>query len=255
MSCVVVRKYYLFDESSKISLERRISNVVAYCYNHNFHIDFQKIHLKKMTNRLVYVLLPICYESEHDVYFNLLKNIVFRVGRAKLADHYVDNAFKSGMVDKEIHIDDDDVSFNWKNLNSKREIIRVSRLLGHWSTVHCPTFGKIFFGDSWKAPNESSVKVVSSNGTRKLNKAEIKAIISPKMKCYVVQLNVSESTLSNLKNFIKVPINEIELENERQISPKMKAFDIKEDYVEKCWAALRRGEWLLNFDTEVRKTN
>lgn len=208
-----------------------------------------------MTKRLVYILLPICSEFKYDVYFNLLKNVVHRVGRAKLARHYVSNAFKSGMVDKEIHINDSDVSLSWRTFKSKREIIRVSRLLGHWSTANCPSFGKNFFGDSWEPPNLNCVKVVSSNGTGTLDNTEIEAILSPKMKCYVVQLNVSESTLFNLNHFIKVPINEIELENERRISPKMKAFDIKKDYLENCWAALRRGKWQVYSGTEVRKTN
>lgn len=202
---------------------------------------------------VVYVLLPVCAESQYDVFFNLLKNVVGKVGRARLTEHFLDNAFKSGMMNDEILIDEDDVSLSWKIRNSKREKIRQSQLLGHWSTANCPTVGKVFFGNTWQAPEDNFVKVNTRKGIKVMAAAEIDNIIFQKMKCHLVELNVKSSTLPNLKHFVKVPIREIEVENESQISKisTMKSFDIKEDYMQKCWEALKRGAWLSN--TQVRQ--
>lgn len=199
----------------------------------------------------VYVLLPTCVELKHDVFFNVLKNVVFRVGRARLTEYFQDHAFKSGMMNDGVHIDEDDVSVSWQIRNSKREGIRQSQLLGYWSTTNYPTFGKVFFGDTWQAPKGNFVTVKTRNGVKSMAADEIDNIIFQKMKCHLVELKVSTSTLSILNNFVKVPISEIDVENESQVSPKMKFFDIKKDDMEKCWEALKRGVWLSN--TQVRK--
>lgn len=204
-----------------------------------------------MANNPVYVLLPICVEFEHDVFLNLLRNVVGRVGRTKWTDHCLDNAFKSGMTVENIVAGEDDITTNWKNCNSQRNRILQSKLLGYWSTTNCPTFGKVFFGNNWLPPKGNFVKFEASNCTKIMTAAEIDRIIFPKLKCYVVELNVCESTLANLKHFVKVPIDEIHLEYVKQISSKIKSFNIQENYLEKCWAALKQGEWLV--DTEVRR--
>lgn len=201
-------------------------------------------------NSVVYVLLPICVESKHDVFFNVLKNVVHRVGRTRLSDHFLDNAFKSGMVTENFVIDEDDILVNWKICDSKLAGIGQSTLLGLWSTVNCPLFGKIFYHDTWQAPQGNLVKVQSKNGTKSLAAAEINEIIFHKMKCHLIELNVCESTLLNLKHFVTVPISEIEVGKGLQITKQMKSFDVKNDFAGKCWAALKRGRWLAN--SEVR---
>lgn len=199
---------------------------------------------------VVYVLLPTCVELKDDVFFNLLRNLVGRIGRAKSIEHYLDNAFMSGMLNDRIHIDEDDVSVSWKICNSKRDGIRQSKLLGHWSTTNCPTFAKTFHGDTWQASKRNFVTVETRKGIKSMAAAEIDNIIFRKMKCRLIELTVKSSTLSNLKHFVKVPISEVDVENESQISPKMKSFDIQKDCMEKCWEALKRGTWLSN--TQVR---
>lgn len=204
-----------------------------------------------MESSTVYVLLPICVESKYDVFFNLLKNVVGKVGRARFTEYFLDNAFKSGMTNESIQIDEDDVSLDWKICNSKREAIRQSHLLGHWSTKNSPTFGKVMLGDAWQAPEGKSVMVERRKGIESFPTEEIDKIIFKKMKCHLVQLNVKMTTLPNLKHFVKVPISEVDVENECQVSSKMKTFDIKENCMEKCWEALKRGAWLSN--TQVRQ--
>lgn len=178
---------------------------------------------------------------------------MFRAGRVKLIDHYLDNAFKSGMVSEEIRIVSDDTSLCWRNRNSKREGIRQSKLLGYWTTTNFASLGKVFFEDSWEASKGNFVTVESGNNTRTITAAEIDEIILPKMKCSVIELNVCESTLSNLKHFVTVPIDEIEVYNALQLTRKMRFFDIRKDYVEKCWTALKRGKWQGN--RQVRNKN
>lgn len=206
-----------------------------------------------MDNNPVYILLPICVEFEYDVFLSLLRNVVGRVGRTKLTGHYLDEAFKSGMMTENIVVDDDDITSSWHGRDSQRNRIRQSKLLGYWSTTNFPTLGKVFFGNGWHAPKGNFVKVETRNGSKTMTAAEIDEIMLPKLKCCVVELNVCESTLTNLKHFVKVPINEIDVGNGSKISPKINIFDIKNNFVRKCWAALKHGEWLENINIEVRR--
>lgn len=203
-----------------------------------------------MESSVVYVLLPTCVECKYDVFFNLLKHVVGKVGHARLTEHFLDNAFKSGMMNDSIQIDEDDVSLDWTICNSKREGIRQSQLLGHWSTTNCPNFGKVMIGDTWQAPEGKSVMVKTRKGVLPFAADEIEKIIFEKMKCHLVQLNVKTTTLSNLQHFVQVPISEVEVGKGCQVTAKMKIFDIKKDCMEKCWEALKRGAWLSN--TQVR---
>lgn len=190
---------------------------------------------------IVYILLPNCTRSDHNVFFNILKNVVFRVGRVKLTEHYLDNAFKEGMLAKEDQIDFTGAE-TWSIHSSKRDKTLLWRLLGYWASRSCPLFGKILFGDSWKTTD-------SVGGFDD----EIDNFVVQKMKCILVELNVSESTLLLLKHFVEVPVNEIGLENMIQISPKMKLYDVETNYWDKCWASLKCGKWLGTSDMEVRK--
>lgn len=203
--------------------------------------------------QMVYILLPVCVEFEHDVFFNILKNVVGRVGRLKLAEHYMDNAFKTGMTADEIIIQEDEVSSSWKIDKSSEASVRKSQMLGYWSRTHCPGFTKNFFGESCKPPQENIVKLKSLYDTKTMTSGEVDKVISPKLECSIVELSISESTVTNLKHFVHVPINEIEVYGEVKISQRMKSYNIKDEYLPKCWAALKRGEWLEDDNTQVWK--
>lgn len=217
-------------------------------------LDFAvKISLKKMENSPVYILLPCCVEFKNDVFLNVLKNVVGRVRHDKLSEHYIDNAFKSGMMAEDIVVDEDDLSLSWKNCQSEQKLIRQAKLLGFWSATNCPTFGKVFFKNKWRPPRDNFIEVESKNGTKRMTAADFDLIIVPKLKCCVVELNVCKSTLVNLKHFVTVPRNEIDMCNGFKFSTISTIFDVKEDFVGKCWKALKCGKWLMNTDTEVRK--
>lgn len=203
--------------------------------------------------QMVYILLPVCVELEHDVFFNILKNVVGRVSRSKLAEHYVDNAFKTGMTADEIILREDDVLSSWKMDKSSEASVRKWQILGYWSRTHCPGFAKIFFGESCNPPQENIVKLKSMHDTKTMTSDEVHKVISQKMECAIVELNISESTVTNLKHFVSVPINEIEVYGEVKISQRMKSHNIKDEYLTKCWAALKRGEWLVDDGTQVGK--
>lgn len=203
--------------------------------------------------QIVYILLPVCVEFEHDVFFSILKNVVGRGGRSKLSEHYMDNAFKTGMTADEIIIQEDEVSSSWKIDKSSESSVRKSQMLGYWSRYHCPGFTKIFFGESCKPPQENVVNLKSRYGTKIMTSGEVDQVISPKLECAVVELSHAESTVMNLKHFVHVPINEIEVYGEVKISQRMKSFNIKDEYLTKCWAALKRGEWLEDDNTQVGK--
>lgn len=191
---------------------------------------------------IVHILLPTCIRSDHNVFLNILKNIVGKVGHAKLSEHFLDNAFKEGMVATEFQVDFSSAE-KWNSKSSKQEKISLSRLIGCWASRNCDGFGKILFKDSWRT-------VESRTGTPF---AMIDRFVFSKMRCILVELNVSETTLPILKHFVKVPVKEIDVENMVQISPRMRVFDIKKDCLENCWKSLKHGEWLGNSNYEVRK--
>lgn len=200
--------------------------------------------------QLLYILLPVCVELEHDVFFNILKNLVGRVAWIKLEEHYMDNAFISGMTAEEIIIHEEDISSSWKINQSSEASVRKSKMLGYWSKTHCPTFSKIFFCES-QPLQERIVKLKSKYGTKTMTSGEVHTVISPKMECAIVKLNISKSTVTNLKHFVCVPINEIEVYGEVKMSAAMTSYNIKDEYLSKCWAALERGEWLVDDGTQV----
>lgn len=160
-----------------------------------------------------------CVEFEYDVFLSLLRYVVGRGGRAKRTD--LDEEFKSGMMTENIEVDEDDVTSSWRSRNSQMNRISQSKLLGYWSTTNFPTLGKVFFGNGWHPPKGNFVKVKTRNGAKTMTAAEIDEIMLPKLKCRVFELNVCESTLTNLKPFVKVPINEIDVGNGSKITPKI----------------------------------
>lgn len=86
-------------------------------------------------NSVVHILLPFCLETDYDIFFNALKCVVGRVGRAKFTEHFLDNAFKSGLTAVEMVVDEDDISLSWKRRYSKEEVIKQSKLLAFWCSV------------------------------------------------------------------------------------------------------------------------
>ncbi len=201
--------------------------------------------------KTVHVLLPVCVELKHDIFFNILKNVVGRVSRSKLAEHYMDNAFKTGMIADEIIIQENEVSSSWKKDQSSEASVRQSQMLGYWSRAQCPGFTKIFFGENCKPRQENVVKIKSMCGTKTMTSDEVDKVISQKMECAIVELCISESTVTNLKQFVHVPINEIEVYGEVKITQQMKSCNIKDEYISKCWAALKHGEWFEDDSTQV----
>lgn len=190
------------------------------------------------------ILLPVCTESKTDVFLNILKNIV---ARSKINDHYLTDAFMSGMNGEYFEVESDDVSLNWKQLSSETQQICQSKLLGFWTIDKFPSLGKKLFGESYQAPRRNAVKVI---GNSEIEARNIDDLIFSKMKLRVIQLNVCASTFIKLKHFIKVP-GCVGKSNECRISTKMISFDVETQYVESCWEALKVGEFSMNLDNEV----
>lgn len=190
------------------------------------------------------VLLPYCNESNNDVFMNILKNVV---SRSKLDVHYLDSAFISGMNGDELAIEQEDVTVNWTLLHSKEQQIRQSKLLGYWTINGFPSLGKKIFGDAYRAPKRIAVEVV---GNSVMSAETVDDFIIPKMKLRLIQLNVNGSTVAKVKHFVRAPafVGKI---NEQQISRKMKSSDIKPEFLETCWQALKYGEFPKNFDIAV----
>lgn len=190
------------------------------------------------------VLLPICTESKYNVFMNILKNVV---GHSKLGDHYLDSAFKSSMSGGEMAIEQEDVTVNWTQLNSRQQEIRQAQLLGFWAINGFPSLGKKLFKATYLAPNRSAVEVV---GNSVMSAESIDDVIIPKMKLLLIKLNVKSSTVVKMKYFVKVPAFVGE-ENGLKVSRKMKSFEIKTELLESCWQALKYGEFPKNLDPAV----
>lgn len=199
-------------------------------------------------NTPVYILLPHCRESKTDVFFNILKNIV---SRSSLLRDDVEMALKMGMSPERVSIGIDDISLNWEKLSTKSDQIIQAKLLGSWSITNNPLLGKTLFGKKWQAP-ANNVEIKSENDTRVMTWPEIDELLGPKMKCKVIELNLSRSTIAKLKHFVEVPLSEINLCNGKEIpKTKMKSFDIDDVYVQKCWESLKLGKWCESADVEV----
>lgn len=151
-------------------------------------------------------------------------------------DHYLD-ALKSGMTAKTLCVKQNDLLVDWKELTSKSQQLRQYQLLGYWATHNYPDLGKKLFGETWKAVQRQSIEVI---GSEAMSSDAVDAVIMRKMKVRSIELNVCQSTLSKLRHFVETPNNIVKC-NEIRISPKIKSFDIKDDYIEKCWKALKYG--------------
>lgn len=195
----------------------------------------------------VNVLLPTCIESKNDIFLEILRNIVQRTARTKLDNNYLYTALKSGMKAETFEINSDDTVAHWKDLKSKSEQVRQSKMLGYWAIQNFPSLGKKLFGESWQVPQRKSVAVV---GHGYMKPDELDAVIFRKLKIRLVELSLSESTFSRFKHFVKVPID-IGKFNEFHITQKIKCFDIETKHLQNCWDALKHGKFSVNNSISV----
>lgn len=195
----------------------------------NIEMDESVENVKENTPP-IYVLLPICIESKTDVFLNILKNVLCR---SRPLTNFLDNAFISGIAGEKFHVDFDDISVDWKTLTSESRQIRQLKLLGSWAIRHYPSIGKKLIGGAWQPPKKCGVHVT---GSTEMTEAEIDIFIFKKMKLRIIELNVSKSTSDKLKYFVRAPMT-IGKMNVTLISPKMRAFDIENQYLKVCWQA------------------
>lgn len=196
-----------------------------------------------MRNIQFNVVWPVCVETKTDVFLIILKKIV---GRSMLDDHYLVSALKSGMSEG-FTIESEDLSVDWTKLDSESQQIRQWKLLGLWAVKNFPSLGKKLFGESYRVPQRSAVPV---NGNSACEADSLDEFIFPKMKLRNVELNVYGSTMIKFKHFTRVPAV-IGKSNEQRLSRKIKLFDVDDEFVERCWKALKSGEFSSNSEFEV----
>lgn len=184
----------------------------------------------------VSVLLPICMEWNEVMFLSILKNIV---ARTKFEDNYL-CGLKAGMTTDQLNIGDE-ISDNWKMLNSRGQRIWQSKLIGFWCSKNYPLIGKKLFGEGWEAPHR---KYVTSKG-RVVKADDVDTILFTKMRLRIVELSCSASTTDRLKCFVKAP-SSIDVCDPIQLSKKMRSFTIRDGHLHVCWKALQLGEFSGN---------
>ncbi len=184
------------------------------------------------------ILLPCCLELQEDVFLEILKNAVWR---SRMDDCYLD-ALKSGMTTKTLCVKSKDLLVDWKELSSKSQLLRQYQVLGYWTMHNYPALGKKLFGKTWKAVQRQSIEVV---GSEPMSPEAVDAVIMRKMKIRSIELSVCKSTVSKLRYFVETP-NNIVRYNEKRLYPKVKSFDIQDDYVKECWKALKYGNMVIS---------
>lgn len=196
--------------------------------------------------------MPICTEAKFDVFFNVVKSII---ARSKLDVHYLDQALRSGLMADKVCIELEDMTTNWNELVSKEQQIRQFKILGYWAIENFPLLGKKMLGGSWKPPKRESFRIVENSKEIILSDADVDAFVLKKLKLRLLQLNLSKSTLGRLKQFIVDVPASISKNNEIQISPKIKSFDVHDECVTDCWKALKLGKFSLGVNFEVTSLN
>lgn len=200
-------------------------------------------NIKKMETTPFNILLPVCVQTKTDVFLMILKNSVARSG---MLDHYLVSALKSGMSEN-FSIESEDISVDWTKLDSELQQIRQWKLIGLWTVNNFPSMVKKLFGELCGVPQRNAIPV---NGNSAFEADSIDEFIFPKMKLRIIELTVSKSTLGKLKHFTLVP-GVIGKSKEQRIARKMKSFDVDAEFVERCWKALKSGEFSMNSDFEV----
>lgn len=180
-----------------------------------------------------FLLLPVCVESNDDVYMCVLKAII---GRTNIEKNPMSRSLRSGMTVRIIEIQSEDLG-PWNELNSHSQQIRQAMMLGYWAIKNYPLMGMRLCGDGWNAPKRQSVKVV---GRESMTPDEFDSLIFNKIQLRIIELIVDQGTLQRLKHFIKTP-TDIGKENRVQLSKKMFSYDIENRFQRQCWDALRSG--------------
>lgn len=189
----------------------------------------------------IHVLLPTCDETNTDVFYEILKSGVLHT---RLHDNVHVNSMISGMAGETFEVDQDDLSVDWKELTSNSRQIRQSKLLGFWAARHYPLIGKKLIGAAWHPPKECNVRV---SEPIEITEEGIDNIVSKKMKIRIIEINVCKGTSKKLNYFVRAPMT-VGRVNVTILSSKMRAFDIKSEYLAECWTTLKLGGIPSNFE-------
>lgn len=201
--------------------------------------------MNKEMEEEIFVVLPVCTELQHDIFLNILKNVV---GRSKLDTHLMDRAFIHGMKGPSLSYNSNDFNCNWSDEKSATKQMFYAKLLGSWAAHNFPSLGRKLFGEKW-LPRQRDVLVRS---TQESNIQEMYNTILKKLALRVVQLNVSPSTAEKLKHFVRVPANICD-GNGLCLSKKMVSFGVHCSQIANCWKALATGNFISteHLDDEV----
>lgn len=187
-----------------------------------------------------YIVLPLCVESEFDIFLNVLK---CAVARTKFDENELVREFMAAINGKKFDIKTKDLTRNWMSMKSPSQQIRQINLIGFWTIKNFPTLSYKLFGETFQPQPRDDIFVV---GNAQFESNKIDEIISMKMQLRVVELSVNESTFNKLKHFVKVPpIVGAKRSNEIRVSRKMISFDVDEDFVPICWDALKTGVFTM----------
>lgn len=193
-------------------------------------------------------LLPVCVETD-DAFFSIVKTII---NRKSIDENYVDSSLKLGMSGDTFCIHSEDLLMNWSTMTSRKQKIRQFKLLGYWSIQNFSSFGKIVFGKTWNAPQRKNIQVVRPSGIVELQPDEVDEKIARKLSLRILEINLSSSTMAKLKYLVNVPsFVRKNAEQKTGISSKIKPFDVKDEYMEKCWIAFKSGSYLFDANFEV----
>lgn len=237
----------------KKSLSKQAVNLWKIVKKVTFSLNTLILLMEKRTNEENTVvmpphfLFPFSTESKTDGFFGLLKCII---NRKSVDENCFDSSLKSAMSGEMFCIHSEDLIMDWSMLNSDDQRIRKSKLLGYWAIQNFSSLGRTLCGKTWKAPERKSIEVVGPSGSEQLQPEQIDEKIFQKLTLRILEINVNSSTLAKLKHFVKVPCT-VGKNNEQQISPKIKLFDIDDGYIEKCWRALKSGVFQVNFEVRV----
>lgn len=183
-------------------------------------------------DQTVNILLPVCEQSDIDVFLNILRAIV---SRTNIDKNPLNISLIGGMNSSTIRIQAEDIG-PWNHLNSQQHQARQALMLGFWSTENFPSLGIRLCGDGWKKPQRQCVEVF---GRESITPNEFDSLIFDKINLRVIELLVNRTTLARLKNFIEAP-SDIAKENKIQLSKKMFSFEIGSG-VDRCWEVLKSG--------------
>lgn len=187
---------------------------------------------------IVYILLPQCVETEHDVFLSILRSVVSRTSVEK---NPLNNALINGMKVDTFRVEEEDIG-PWNQLNSEPQQIRQAMMLGYWAIEHVPSLGSRICGNTWKAPQRKFVQLA---GRPPILPDEFDHFIFAKMKIRIIELheNNDKDMFQRLKTFVKAPVG-IGKINRIQIfhrSKNMFSLDVDSAFDHQCWQALRSG--------------